>query len=283
MKTPLLRALAFASLAIGGTAMAADMPVKALLATQVSFPNWTGLYVGLNAGYAWSRASMDPVILAPNCVGQPACPALLAAMSSSQSMTSNAFAGGFQAGANKQSGPWVIGIEADIETFRLRNGFAFGPIRPTAGFPVTLTSSGSVDTNWLATLRPRVGVTFANVLVYATGGLAFTNQNNTLNDLLITTGGGGFTGTIGAFNVTSSPVVGWTAGGGIEYALAPRWSLKAEYLHVDFGSASGAAPATNLPPPALCPCGFTAAVLTATTRLTANLVRVGLNFRFAQF
>jgi len=178
----------------------------------------------------------------------------------------------------------VVGIEADIESFRLRNSFAFGPIRlippPAPGSPITLTSSGSVDTNWLATVRPRVGVAFANFLVYATGGVAFTKQNNTLNDVGITTGGGPFTGTVGAFAVTSSRDVGWTAGGGIEYAFAPQWSLKAEYLHLDFGSATASAGATNQPPPALCPCGFTDAVLTATTHLRADIVRVGLNYQF---
>jgi outer membrane immunogenic protein len=200
-------------------------------------------------------------------------------MGTSQSMTSNGFTGGLQGGANYQWGPWVVGIEADIQSFHLRNSFAFGPIRPTPN-PITLISRGSVDTNWLATVRPRVGFAFANVLVYATGGVAFTKQNNTFNDVLVTTGGGPFTGTVGAFAVTSSRDVGWTAGGGIEYAVAPQWSLKAEYLHLDFGSETASAGATNQPPPALCPCGFTGAVLAATTHLRADLVRVGLNWRF---
>ena len=270
---------------IATPAFAADIAVKAPRPLPAPAPvySWTGFYVGGNVGYAWSRASMDPSIFAPNCTG-PACPALLMAMATSQSMTSNGFTGGFQAGANYQTGPWVVGIEADIESFRLRNSFAFGPIRlippPAPGSPITLTSSGSVDTNWLATVRPRVGVAFANFLVYATGGVAFTKQNNTLNDVGITTGGGPFTGTVGAFAVTSSRDVGWTAGGGIEYAFAPQWSLKAEYLHLDFGSATASAGATNQPPPALCPCGFTDAVLTATTHLRADIVRVGLNYQF---
>jgi outer membrane immunogenic protein len=80
--------------------------------------------------------------------------------------------------------------------------------------------------------------------------------------------------------VTSSRDVGWTVGGGIEYAIVPQWSLKVEYLHLDFGSETASAGATNQPPAALCPCGFTAAVLTATTHLRTDLVRVGLNWRF---
>jgi outer membrane immunogenic protein len=291
MKKLLLTGVAFTALS-AGSATAADLarPVyrRPVVAVAPVY-GWTGFYVGGNVGYAWSRATMDPSIFAPNCTpDRPACPGLLAAMAAPQNMTSNGFTGGFQAGANYQTGPWVVGIEADIESFRLRNSFAFGPTRfvppPAPGSPITLTSSGSVDTNWLATVRPRVGVAFANLVVYATGGVAFTKQNNTLNDVGITTlvpgSPQGFTGTVGAFAVTSSRDVGWTAGGGIEYAIAPHWSLKAEYLHLDFGSATASAGATNQPPPALCPCGFTDAVLTASTRLRADIVRVGLNYKF---
>jgi outer membrane immunogenic protein len=31
---------------------------------------------------------------------------------------------------------------------------------------------------------------------------------------------------------------GWTAGGGIEYAIVPNWSMKVEYLHYGLGSAN---------------------------------------------
>jgi outer membrane immunogenic protein len=33
---------------------------------------------------------------------------------------------------------------------------------------------------------------------------------------------------------------GWTAGGGIEYALTAAWSIKAEYQHFDFGKENSA-------------------------------------------
>ena len=288
MKKLLLTSIAFAAL-IAGPATAADLarPVyRRPVVAAAPVYSWTGFYVGGNVGYAWSHASLDPSIFAPNCTpDRPACPGLLAAMAAPQDMTSNGFTGGFQAGANYQTGPWVVGIEADIESFRLRNSFAFGPMRFIPSGPgsfVTLTSSGSVDTNWLATVRPRVGVAFANLVVYATGGVAFTKQNNTLVDAVITTGGPPFPGggSVGAFAVTSSRDVGWTVGGGIEYAIAPHWSLKAEYLHLDFGSATASAGVTNEPPPQFCPCGLTAAVLTASTHLRADIVRVGLNYKF---
>jgi outer membrane immunogenic protein len=194
-------------------------------------------------------------------------------------MRSSGFTGGLQAGANYQLGSLVVGLEADINSFRLRNSFGFGPVRPAPAFPITVTGSGSVNTDWLATFRPRVGFAIDRFLVFATGGLAITNQNDSFNDLFVTGPGGPFTGTVGNFNVTSSRSVGWTAGAGVEYAFAPRWSLKAEYLHLDFGSVTATVGVTNLPPPAFCPCGLTAASLNVRSHLTTDVGRVGLNYR----
>jgi outer membrane immunogenic protein len=149
-----------------------------------------------------------------------------------------------------------------------------------AGAPITLTSNGSVNTDWLVTVRPRIGFAFDRTLVYATGGVAIANEKDAFNDTLITTGGGPFTGIAGLLNVTSSRSIGWTAGGGIEYVIAPQWSLKAEYLHLDFGAAVSSAGATHTPM-ALGPSGFTASVLTVSSHLSADLVRAGLNFKFA--
>jgi len=262
---------------VGEVANAADMSVKAPAYVAPGVYDWSGFYIGLNAGYAAGRATQDPSTVAPNCTG-PACPALVALLSTSSSMSSSAFTGGFEAGANLQLGSWVVGLEGDIEAFHLRSSFAIGPVKPVATFPASVTGSGSVSTDWLATIRPRVGVAFDRWLVYGTGGVAFTNETDSFSDTVTATGGGPFTGSIGMFNGTSSRDVGWTVGAGVEYAVAGQWTLKAEYLHVDVGSVSASAGATNLPPPP--PSGLTGAVMTTSSRLTADIGRVGLNYRF---
>ena len=61
---------------------------------------------------------------------------------------------------------------------------------------------------------------------------------------------------------------GWTAGAGIEVALAPRWSARLEYLHVDLGSMSAAFTAAGVP----------TVMLTASQQM--DLVRAGINYRF---
>src|SRR5208283_4222237 len=99
--------------------------------------------------------------------------------------------------------------------------------------PSTFTVSSNASTTWLATARGRLGVAANNWLFFATGGAAFTNL------------GGNF-----AFNDNFPPPeaeavslsntkTGYTVGGGIEAGLWGRWTAKAEYLYVDFGTVSG--------------------------------------------
>ena len=141
---------------------------------------------------------------------------------------------------------------------------------PVAGRFNTPFSSGSVTTDWLVTIRPRVGWAFDRFLVYGTGGLAVTHQHNSLTDIDSTTVGG----VIGTFNATSSQTVGWTAGGGIEYAIANNWSVKAEYLYLDFGDVTGSAGG------GVSGLGLDSASVSVTSHLTANIVRAGLNYQF---
>jgi outer membrane immunogenic protein len=85
--------------------------------------------------------------------------------------------------------------------------------------------------------RGRVGWAFDSVLVYGTGGLAVTKFDITKSFSWDLNDGCPTLGTL--FNChnggTSGTRTGWTAGGGVEWAFAPRWSLKAEYLFADFG------------------------------------------------
>ena len=67
---------------------------------------------------------------------------------------------------------------------------------------------------------------------------------------------------------------GWTVGGGIEVGFAPNWSAKLEYLYADFGNVR----TTWLPPaiPLLPPLP----ALNDDARVTMNVVRAGVNYRF---
>jgi outer membrane immunogenic protein len=98
---------------------------------------------------------------------------------------------------------------------------------------------------WFGTLRGRAGFTFGNLLVYGTGGLAVGSLTA---DAI---------GTLSQARTT----VGWTGGAGVEVSITPHWSAKAEWLYLDFADRSFTVTGTD-------------------NGLTANLVRLGVNYHF---
>ncbi len=94
------------SAALIGGAAAADMPIKAPVykAPVVAPPyNWSGFYIGLNAGYSWGHQDNDLVVAATG------------ATIFSNSDKLDGFIGGGQIGYNWQSDHWVFGLEADFQ------------------------------------------------------------------------------------------------------------------------------------------------------------------------
>jgi outer membrane immunogenic protein len=128
-----------------------------------------------------------------------------------------------------------------------------------------------ISADWLATVRARVGVTtMPHVLLYATGGLAFSDVkfSSSYSDNAIDAtfpGGSGF-------GAKSAIRTGWTAGTGVEWAHDRDWLIRVEYLYVDLGSMRVAVPTSNTP-------GFTQ-TMTVSSDLTAQIGRLGLNYRF---
>ena len=118
-------------LALDGPAVAADMPVKAPYIQAVF--DWTGLYVGANAGYAWGHS--DPAS-SFTCPAPGACPynvpVQLSAFNAAGTgiLSPNGFTGGGQAGYNYQSGQLLYGVELDIESFRLNRSLTGGGLMP---------------------------------------------------------------------------------------------------------------------------------------------------------
>jgi len=183
------------------------------------------------------------------------------------SMSGSGFTGGGQIGYNWQINSFVVGAEADFEAFHgraSRSSTGFYPSSPA--IPFTITSS--VNANWLFTARARAGWAISNdLLLYATGGLALTHlsASNSFVD-------GSFPPDVGTWTASNTKV-GWTAGGGAEWAFARNWSLKAEYLYVHFDAITASGVAMN---PTF---GYTSAISTSTD-LSAHIARGGINYRF---
>jgi len=152
-------------------------------------------------------------------------------------------------GGNYQIGSFVIGVEADGD-WNDANGTTFNGSCAVVGC--------ETKSDWLATVRGRAGFAWDRVLFYATGGAAF-------GDLQAAAGG---------FPFASATQTGWTVGGGIEWAFAPNWTAKIEYLYVDLGNFTC--------PFASCGAINAAGTVTAsdTVTLTENIIRAGINFKF---
>jgi outer membrane immunogenic protein len=262
-----------------GPAMAADIarPAPAPAPVYKAPPmapvySWTGAYIGLNGGYSWGDSEVSTsTVFAAGAYFDPASPPAIAA-AGNQSVKPNGFTGGGQIGYNWQaSSAGVIGLEADFEYFGLKGSVSSGAVYPCCA-PSSFTITQNVKTDWLATFRARLGYLITPAtLIYITGGGALTNLQGTF----------GFTDNFaaaaesGAFNTTK---LGWTAGGGIEWAMASGWSAKAEYLFVSFPTVttmSSNLTSTFGPAPAN--------VFTHSADLDAHIVRVGLNYKFGGY
>jgi outer membrane immunogenic protein len=264
--------------------MAADLPVKA---PAVEVPSWTGFYLGAYAGGAWGRSNANTSV---DCSATTIPPAYLcgsgpvAAGGSNASavnaagtgtITATGFTGGVEAGYNVQADRFVYGLETDFGAMHLRGARQGNGTYPVGlvvipGAPFAVSSSFSTD--WLFTLRGRVGWTAApSVLAYATGGLAVTRLgvNNSFADLI-----GGIAPGSESTN-SAATKAGLAVGGGLEWMVNLHWTVKAEYLFVDFGKVATTGFIAN---PAIA-VGYAQGISTSSD-LSASIARAGVNYKF---
>ena len=196
---------------------------------------------------------------------------------------SHGFLGGVQAGYNYQFSPSLVaGLEADIQGSTLRQNFGSAS---TAGGPFSplwiTTTAVSESLDYLGTVRGRLGVVpTPNLLLYATGGLAYGGVRSSTQINFTNTG---FGAPGGATSGSCSDVrFGWTAGGGFEWMFSPNWTAKLEYLYYDLGSAtySTGGYSVDLSPTNFPGFGVVSLATSTTTRFNGNIARVGLNYKF---
>jgi outer membrane immunogenic protein len=253
-------------LCASGFAFAADMAVKAprsLPPPPAPVYNWTGFYIGGNGGYAWGRSNVSTT--APSLGSYFVASDLSQIDSSGQgTIHPNGGTGGIQAGYNWQAGNVVYGAEVDFDALSLSASRSITTQYISA--PGTFfTINQSVKTDWLFTARPRVGWASDNWLLYVTGGLAVTELK--YNNLFTDTFAAAFEN--GSISKTKA---GWVVGGGVEYGLTRNWSVKAEYLYMDFGDVSS----TGVVSTSIAE----SAPLNHSADLKTNIVRAGINYRF---
>jgi outer membrane immunogenic protein len=238
-----LMGAAAAALTVAGAfaAQAADLPTRKEAPAPVFVPppfTWTGFYVGANAGGVWTNGNSSSTL---NAFGIPIAQLnLLNATIPNQNFGSgqSGFIGGGQAGYNYQWGSAVLGVETDFDGSTLSRNRSF--IGPTFVDPLHrggndfFTLNGSARLSWLGSTRARIGWVATpdnRLLIYGTGGVAYGGGHANLSVFDATNGWYWSTN-----NNNSSTRVGWTAGGGVEYAFTNNIIIGAEYLYFHLGS-----------------------------------------------
>lgn len=241
----MIRKLLLSTVAIAAAssaAFAADLPSRRAPPVYVPPPipvfSWTGFYAGGQVGYEFGKDNAAVIGPAGAALGS--------------SLKEEGVIGGAHIGYNFSTqslgglgglfgGGLVLGVEGDVNGVDDRvNSLVLGQAHRK-----------DID----ASARGRLGVAVDRALFYATGGAAFAQFHDSY-----------FNG--GAVIGGAATRVGWTVGAGVEYAVTPNWSLRAEYRYTDFGSYGYAFPA---------PFGLAA----ATNKVTDNRVQLGFSYLFS--
>jgi outer membrane immunogenic protein len=263
------------------SAYAADLRAPAPPPPPPPVYSWTGCYVGVNGGGAFTRSQSLP--FTETFGGAPFFPAGGGFAEFGPFPSRSGGFGGGQIGCNLQYNMFVFGGELDAQAARLDSTVA--TTVPYFGGLAAIASTQRVD--YFGTARGRAGITFGGfggggyggyggpggfslggpVLLYVTGGFAYAGVRE----------GFAYTDSFGfsAANLGNNGRVGYTIGGGIEWMFLPNWSIKGEYQYIDLRH--GPRVAAN---------EFVGGVGTAFVvsrtdpRIQMHTARIGLNYHF---
>ncbi len=194
--------------------------------------SWTGLYAGIQAGYNWANTDVTSLW------GQTSGPR------ETFTYTSSGALGGLHLGYNRQVNRLVLGVETDLEI----GGISGSGTGSVGGIHTTTF-------DWSGSLRGRAGVVTGSSLLYVTGGLAYGSVSSEQYQQKSLT----------PFTIDSQRKTGWTAGAGIEQALASNLTVRLEYRYTDLGSVSYYSPTLSM---------------RESSDITSHAVRGGISFKF---
>jgi len=226
--------------------------ISAMALTQIAsaaapLSNWMGPYVGIAGGYGWGHSNQTDSGIPCNFFNNCPPPAYLQCGAGDGSYAVRGGMIGATLGYNWQYGPWVFGVESDYSWADI-NGSS-----NTCGATSPVPHACGTKLQSLGTLRARIGYAVGatgNWLPYLTGGPAVGDVRAW--DALYPASGCGLH-------------TGWTLGGGVEASIAQNWTFKVEYLYADLGSHLMFNVVPGVP---------------ETVSFTANIIRVGVNYKF---
>ena len=219
--------------------------------------NWTGFYVGGNAGGGMAASRFDDPCFFGGC--------------SSATPTRGFFTGGAQAGYNYQFGRGLVGIEVDVNGNSNFKSSALGgddSVAETVGMKADVSG----------TIRARGGLVVNNALVYATGGLAWANARQTGIQFNNVTSSSNFGVATGVTANTSGVIWGSVIGAGVEFALSSNWTVGGEVLHTMYADRDAAILNPNGTP--ACQSGVPGTNCVIRNQLNTDVARIRFNYRF---
>jgi outer membrane immunogenic protein len=232
MKKVLLASVAALLLSDSAPAWSADFPIHVRPPVLIPAFTWSSCYLGAQLGYGWSHKEVtDPAELVQDSINQfldlglPLTPTV-----TTVGLSPKGYILGGQFGCDHQfaGSNWVIGFEGSVTGGNLKAETIFGlPLDPDIpGNPARLTAR----TDFLPSGTVRLGYAWDRWLLYAKAGAAGASDRYSI---------------VGVFSPITTPTpfnfqgvdlrIGWTAGGGIEWAFCEDWSVKVEYDYHNFG------------------------------------------------
>jgi opacity protein-like surface antigen len=247
---------------VKGPAVAANLPSLKARATPplagAPLPiNWTGFYIGGQAGYAYGdnhgayNFSTPDGVVADGALTHDAQGVIF----------------GAHVGYNHQFDNIVVGIEGSVDGTNLNERETIGGSDANGDQGVL---SSFVQSDIQGAVRARAGYAIGRLLPFAAGGLAIghfgaqsalasANNANFAFDGFATKG------------LQWTTRVGWTVGGGVEWAVNNNWSIRGEYRYSDFGNLADS-PSIALP----------ATIYGGGRHLDQNQVQFGFSYKFGE-
>ncbi len=247
-----LLASVYALFLTGSAAFAADLgypPPPAYLPPPLF--TWSGVFVGGQLGYAWGIGNFNDLGFDP-VTG--------ASISGTIGGTPNGVIGGAHIGYQYQFNQLVLGLQGSLDGTSMANTVVATFPLAFRGSNLTAQTTGDVR----GSIRGKAGIALDRALIYGTAGVTFGGFKTILSLTAPNV-------PIFATATASSTRTGWTAGGGVEYAVTNNWWIFAEYRFTDFGTLQSNFLATDLP---------TGAFINGERHLQENQVQAGFSYRF---
>ncbi len=206
--------------ALSTTALAADLPSRAPPPVYIPPPafTWSGIYIGATLGFAQGYTNFTDLGYSD--------------FGGTINQQTEGLIGGGTLGINFQQGSLVYGLETDFSGLtnkNTRNAYYNGSY-------YLYDRYDTAKTDWLGTVRGRIGLAVDRTLFYFTAGLAYGNVKNThgYSESYFGEGCCGYND----YWQSNTTKIGWVAGLGLEYAITPNWTVKGEALYANLGSSN---------------------------------------------